>query len=80
MLCLLATELCQYHNHNGLVINENMELLNKKDGSGIPKLFAAGDNAEAMDSCMSWCPTSGYMAGIVAAKYLGVGPSLVRLI
>lgn len=66
--------------HNGLVINENMELLNARDGSGIPNLFAAGDNAQAMDGGMGWCPTSGYMAGIAAAKFLGYGPGLVRLI
>jgi len=66
--------------HNGLVINENMELLNAKDENGIPNLFAAGDNAQAMDGGMQWCPASGYMAGIAAAKYLGFGPGLVRLI
>jgi succinate dehydrogenase/fumarate reductase flavoprotein subunit len=66
--------------HNGLVINENMELVNAKDNKGIPNLFAAGDNAKAMDGGMSWCPTSGYMAGIAAAKCLGAGPGLARLI
>jgi hypothetical protein len=66
--------------HNGLVINENMELLNAKDKKGIPNLFAAGDNAQAMDGGMSWCPVSGYMAGIAAAKCLGVGPGMMRLI
>jgi fumarate reductase flavoprotein subunit len=66
--------------HGGLVINENMELLNAKGGAGIPNLFAAGDNAHAMEGGMSWCPASGYMAGIAAAKYLGSGPGLVRII
>jgi hypothetical protein len=65
--------------HNGLVINENMEMLTAKDKKGIPNLFAAGDNAQAMDGGMGWCPVSGYMAGIAAAKYLGLGPGLVRL-
>jgi ferredoxin len=65
--------------HGGLVINENMELVNAKDKTGIPNLFAAGDNAKAMEGGMRWCPASGYMAGIAAAKYLGFGPGLVRL-
>ena len=59
---------------------ENMELVNAKDKKGTPDLFAAGDNAQAMDGGMGWCPTSGYMAGIAAAKYMGFGPGLVRLI
>ena len=62
--------------HNGLVINENMEMLNAKDKKGIPNLFAAGDNAQAMDGGMGWCPVSGYMAGVASAKYLGLGPGL----
>jgi fumarate reductase flavoprotein subunit len=65
--------------HNGIVINENMEMLNAKDKKGIPNLFAVGDNAEAMDGGMQWCPVSGYMAGISAAKLLGFGPGLLRL-
>ena len=62
--------------HNGLVINENMEMLNAKDKKGIRNLFAAGDNAQAMDGGMGWCPVSGHMAGIASAKYLGLGPGL----
>ena len=65
--------------HGGLIINENMELVNARDKKGIPNLFAAGDNAHAMEGGMSWCPASGYMAGIAAAKYLGAGPGLVKL-
>ena len=66
--------------HGGLVINENMELVSAKDKKGITNLFAAGDNAKAVEGGMRWCPASGYMAGIAAAKYLGFGPGLVRLI
>ena len=66
--------------HNGLVINENMELLNASDKKRIPNLFAVGDNAQAMEGGMRWGPVSGYMAGIAASKYLGYGPGLVRLL
>lgn len=59
--------------HNGIVINENMELLYVGSQKGIPNLFAAGDNAAAMDGGMGWAAVSGYMCGISAAKYLGLG-------
>jgi len=62
--------------HNGIVINENMEMVREDDRRGIPNLFAVGDNAQAMDGGMRWGPVSGYMAGIAAAKYMGVGPGL----
>ena len=64
--------------HNGIVINENMEMVREDDRKGIPNLFAVGDNAQAMDGGMRWGPVSGYMAGIAAAKYMGLGPGLDR--
>ena len=65
--------------HNGLVINENMELINARTKKGIANIFAAGDNAQAMEGGMQWCPVSGYMAGIAAAKCLGIGPGLIDM-
>lgn len=61
---------------NGIVINENMELLNASNKKGIPNLFAAGDNAQGMGGGMTWAAVSGYMAGIASAKYLGFGQGL----
>jgi fumarate reductase flavoprotein subunit len=57
--------------HGGIVINENMELLDAGTNKPMAGLFAAGDNASAMDGGMAWASTSGYMAGIAAAQYLG---------
>ena len=56
--------------HNGIVINENMELVNAGDKKAVPNLFAAGDNAAAMEGGMAWAAVSGYMCGIAAAKYI----------
>jgi hypothetical protein len=36
----------------------------------MPGLFAAGDNAKAMEGGMGWAAISGTMAGVAAAKYL----------
>jgi fumarate reductase flavoprotein subunit len=57
--------------HNGIVINENMELLNAGNKKAIHNLFAAGDNATAMEGGMGWAAVSGFMCGSAAAKYLG---------
>lgn len=62
--------------HNGIVINENMELLNAADKKGIPNLFAAGDNAAGMEGGMGWAAVTGYMCGVASAKYLGFGQGL----
>jgi len=59
--------------HNGIVVNENMELLNAAGKKAIPNLFACGDNAAAMEGGMGWAAVSGYMCGIAAAKHLGFG-------
>ena len=56
--------------HNGIVINGNMEMVNAGSKKAIPNLFAAGDNAQAMDGGTRWATASGYMAGIAAAKYI----------
>jgi len=55
--------------HGGIVITENMELLDTNN-KVMPGLFAAGDNAKAMEGGMGWAAVSGYMAGVAAAKYL----------
>lgn len=62
--------------HNGIVINENMELLNADSKKAIPNLFAAGDNAAGMEGGMAWAAVTGYMCGVASAKYLGFGPGL----
>jgi len=56
--------------HNGIVINENMELVDAVDKKAIPNLFAAGDNASGMEGGMGWAAVTGYMCGVAAAKYL----------
>jgi len=63
------------HTAGGIVINENMEVLNTGK-KAIPGLFASGDNAGGMITNgqsaggLLWAATSGYMAGIAASKYI----------
>jgi len=66
--------------HGGLVINENSEVLKHKTGEEVvPGLFSAGDASGGWTidkpmpaiSAGSWMVSSGYLAGIAAAKYLG---------
>jgi hypothetical protein len=49
-----------------------METLRAATKEPIRNLFAAGDNATAMEGGGTWAVVSGYMCGVAAAKYLGV--------
>ena len=66
--------------YGGIVINENGEVLKSKDGKDVvPGLFGAGDASGGWTidkpmpaiSAGNWTVSSGYMAGVAAAKYLG---------
>ena len=65
------------HTVGGIVINENMEVLNTSN-KAMPGLFAAGDNAGGMITDgksaggLGWAAVSGYMAGIAVAEFLKV--------
>jgi len=68
--------------HGGPVINENMAVLKEKGGTEVvPGLFCAGDASGGWNidkpmpaiSAGNWMVSSGYLAGVNAAKYLGKG-------